>query len=398
MNGLNAAPLRVLVFSTLYPNEREPFKGLFVEQRVRHWHSLARTDTRVVAPVPWWPLKQQAFGRYAVYASVPKEESRTGIRIYHPRFPVLPKIGMVLAPLLMFLAMVPVLRRLIREGWPFEVIDAHYFYPDGVAAALLGMWFRKPVIVTARGSDLNVLAKFALPRRMIRWAAARAARNITVAAALRDRLIAIGADPRTIEVLPNGVDRELFAPRGREASRAALGLSGPLLVSVGRLIPAKGHDLAIQALADLPGWHLAVVGDGDRAALEQLAARVGVADRVKLVGPVKQTDLASYYSAADALVLASESEGMPNVVLEALSCGTPVIATRVGDVPEILSSPGVGRLLAERTARAIAAAVKDLQVMKPDPNALEATATRFSWTRTTEAQLRVLSAAGARAS
>lgn len=395
---MSSPPLRVLVFSTLYPNEREPFKGLFVEQRVRQWHGVARTDTRVVAPVPWWPWRHRAFGLYATYATVPRAEIRSGIPVLHPRFPVIPRIGMVIAPLLMFLAMIPVLNKLLRGGWNFEVIDAHYFYPDGVAAALLGMWFRKPVIVTARGSDLNVIAAYALPRRMIVWAARRAVRNITVAAALRDRLIALGADPDSIEVLPNGVDPELFSPRGRMASRGVVRLPGPLLLSVGRLVPAKGHDLAIQALRDLPGWHLAVVGEGDRSVLQELAQHLGVADRVFLVGPVAQSELANYYSAADALVLASESEGMPNVVLEALACGTPVIATRVGDVPAILLSPAVGRLLTERSAAAIAWAVKDLQAAGSDAAELRAAATRFSWSRTSEAQLRLLCAAGARAS
>jgi glycosyltransferase involved in cell wall biosynthesis len=395
---VSATLLRVLVFSTLYPNAREPFKGLFVEQRVRQWHSKARTDTRVVAPIPWWPWKRPSFGLYSLYANVPREETRSGISVLHPRYLVIPKIGMTLAPLLMFLAMIPVLKRLVREGWQFDVIDAHYFYPDGVAAALLGLWFRKPVIVTARGSDLNVIARYALPRRMIAWAARRAARNITVAAALRDRLIAIGADPGSIEVLPNGVDQELFAPRGRAASRAAVGMPGPLLISVGRLVPLKGHDLVIQALPELPGWHLAIVGDGDSASLKDLAQRLGVADRVFLVGPVAQADLPTYYSAADALVLASESEGMPNVVLEALACGTPVIATRVGDVPSIVSSPAVGRLLPERSATAIVRAVKDMEAAAPDAAELRATATRFSWSRTSEGQLRVLCAAGARAS
>jgi glycosyltransferase involved in cell wall biosynthesis len=394
---VNSTPLRVLVFSTLFPNECEPVKGLFVEQRVRQWHSVARTDTRVIAPIPWWPLRQRFFGRYALYAGVPQVETRAGIPVLHPRFPVIPKIGMLLAPLLLALAMVPVLRKLIRSGWQFEVIDAHYFYPDGVAAALLGLWFRRPVIITARGSDLNLIARYALPRRMIAWAARRAATNITVAAALRDRLIAIGADPASIEVLPNGVDPELFVPRDRSASRAALGLPGPLLISVGRLVRAKGHDLAIEALRELPGWHLAIVGDGDRAVLQELARQNAVGDRVFLIGPVAQTDLARYYSAADALVLASESEGMPNVVLEALACGIPVIATPVGDVPAIVSSPALGRLLPQRSAAAIAEAVKDLQAAGVDAGALRAAATRFSWLRTSEAQLRVLRSAGARA-
>lgn len=392
---MSSQPLKVLVFSTLYPNQREPLKGLFVEQRVRQWHAAGRTETRVVAPVPWWPFKQSAFGKYADYAQVPASESRKGLSVLHPRYPVLPKIGMTLAPLVMALALLPTFRRAARE-WPFDLIDAHYFYPDGVAAVLLGAWLNKPVVVTARGSDINLLTRYWLPRTMIRWAASRAAMNVTVARALRDRLIAIGTDPAHVQVVPNGVDVEMFVPTDREAARKQLNLPSPLMLSVGRLVKAKGHDLAIEALQQLPGWHLAIVGDGDGESLRRHAQRLGVADRVILAGALAQSQLAPWYSAADVLVLASEMEGMPNVVLEALACGTPVVASRVGDVADIVSSPAIGRVLPERTASAIAQAVRDLSSERPTVRDVRASAERFSWLRTSEAQLNLFAAAVAR--
>ena len=391
---MNRTPLRVLVFSSLFPNESEPFKGLFVEQRVRKWHAQGHTDTRVVAPVPWWPCRHRMFGKYGVYAAVPHVDNRSGIPILYPRYPTLPKIGMTIAPLLMALAVLPVLRKLIRRGWSFDIIDAHYFYPDGVAAVLVGRWLGKPVIVTARGSDLNLISRYRLPRQMIRWAARRAAMNVTVATTLRDRLIAIGIDPRQVQVVPNGVDTDVFAPRDRQTARAELGLPGPLLISVGRLVKGKGHDLVIEALRDLPGWHVAIIGDGEQSGLRAVAQRFGVADRVRLVGAVEQSRLAAYYCAADALVLASEMEGMPNVLLEALACGTPVVASAVGDVRQIVTSPVAGRVLTERSATAIAHAVRELDAQHAAAQDVRSEAERFSWARTTEAQLRLFAAAG----
>ena len=176
--------LRLLTFSTLYPNAVQHRHGIFVEQRLRQ---LLRSgagnnavETKVVAPVPWFPLPQRRFGRYGEYARVPADEYRHGIDVYHPRYPVIPRIGMHLAPGLLAAAVKPTLRRLRQRGFDFQLIDAHYFYPDGVAAVALGRQLGVPVTVTARGSDLNLIADFPLPRRMIRWAAAHSAGLITV--------------------------------------------------------------------------------------------------------------------------------------------------------------------------------------------------------------------------
>ncbi len=129
-------------------------------------------------------------------AGVPACEERFGIPILHPRCLVLPKIGMTVAPLLLYLAARAAVARLMRDGYDFDLIDAHYFYPDGVAAAMLGRHFRKPVVITARGSDINLIPHYRLPRAMIRWAARRGRGDHTVSAALRRRAGASSARPR----------------------------------------------------------------------------------------------------------------------------------------------------------------------------------------------------------
>ena len=180
--------------------------------------------------------------RYAAFARVPSQERRHGLIVRHPRYLVIPKCGMTVAPYLMYAALKSHVDRILRRDFPFDLIDAHYFYPDGVAAALLGRSLRRPVVITARGTDINLISRYRMARRWIRWAAQRAAGVAAVSEALRDRLIELGVPGSRIEVLRNGVDLDLFAPRDRQAAREELGLNpgGPILASVGWLIARKG--------------------------------------------------------------------------------------------------------------------------------------------------------------
>jgi len=354
---------------------------------LRQQLATGRVDSRVVAPVPWFPSRNPRFGDYAVHASAPREERRHGIQVLHPRYLVLPKIGMTLAPLLLAKSVEPVIERLLAE-YRFDLIDAHYFYPDGVAAVLLGKRFGKPVVITALGTDVNLLPRYWLPRKMILWAARHAAGIITVARALKDRLVALGVPPERIEVFRNGVDLQLFRPVAREDWRRRLGFQRTTLLSVGNLVAIKGHDLAIGALRLLPEMDLVIIGDGpERASLETLARELDVADRVKFLGVMAQEDLRHYFGAADALVLASSREGWANVLLESMACGTPVVASSVGGTPEVVTSAEAGLMMAERTPEALAHAVRRLFERYPDRDATRYYAEGFSWAETTQGQL-----------
>jgi glycosyltransferase involved in cell wall biosynthesis len=259
---------------------------------------------------------------------------------------------------------------------------------------MLGRRFNRPVAVTARGSDINLIARFAGPRKQILWAAEHAAANITVSRALKDAMVEIGVPAARIGVLRNGVDLTMFHPVGRVAARQRLGFARPTLISVGNLLMAKGHDLVIRALLELPGVALVIVGAGPaRAALEALARSVGVADRVRLLGERPHAELAELYSAADLLVLASEREGWPNVLLEAMACGTPVVASNVGGVGEIVTAPEAGHILPDRTPQAIVDAVKALLAAPPERAATRAYAEKFGWDETTDGQIRVFTEA-----
>ncbi|HMH17984.1 MAG TPA: glycosyltransferase family 4 protein [Burkholderiales bacterium] len=381
--------MKILTFSTLYPHAARPSHGIFVETRLRHLLASGKVESKVVAPVPWFPSSNPRFGEYAVFAKAPREERRHDIQVFHPRYLLLPKIGMTLTPFFLARAVTPVIERILRD-YAFDLIDAHYFYPDGVAAILLGKRFGKPVVITARGTDVNLIPRYRLPRAMIRWAARHAAGIITVAGALKDDLIRAGVPGERIEVLRNGVDLQLFQPIEREPARRKLGMSRRTLLSVGHLIPRKAHDLVIRSLRRLPEMDLVVIGDGpERGALGALVRESGLGDRVRFVGAVAQEELRNYYGAADALVLASSREGWANVLLESMACGTPVVASRAGGSAEVVAAPEAGVLMTERSAEAVAEGVQRLFARYPDRAATRRYAERFSWDETTRGQLQL---------
>jgi glycosyltransferase involved in cell wall biosynthesis len=378
---------RVLTFTTLYPSANKPGHGIFVENRLRHLVATGSVDVRVVAPVPWFPSTSDRFGHYAAMARMPAREIRAGIDVAHPRYLAIPKIGMALAPWLLFAGALPSLWRLRSQ---FDLIDAHYFYPDGVAAVLLGGALDKPVVVTARGTDINLIPKYFLPGRMIRWAARRAAGIVAVSQALKNALADLGTPPENVVVLRNGVDLKMFRPGDRDLARAELELHGRVLLSVGRLVDLKGHAIVMAALPRLPACTLLIAGDGpDFARLRAFAMQLGICDRVRFFGAIRHEQLRNLYLAADALVLASSHEGWPNVLLEAIACGTPVIASPVGGIPEIVSAPEAGILMRQRTVEGVAEAVEQLFSDLPRRENTRAFAERFSWDDTSAGQLRI---------
>jgi teichuronic acid biosynthesis glycosyltransferase TuaC len=382
--------MKLLTFSTLYPNAEQPNHGIFVETRLRYLIASGQVESRVVAPVPWFPLKGERFGHYGTLAKVARRETRNGIDVTHPRYLVLPRVGMNLTPYTLARAARQEIGRILDQGYDFDAIDAHYFYPDGVAAVMLGKYFNKPVVVTARGTDINLIPQFERPKKLILQAAREADGIITVCNALKDEMVQLGVDGANITPLRNGVDLERFQPIDRAVARATVGLAPGrfTLLSVGLLDPRKAHDLIIRALPRLPEVDLLIAGIGpEKKNLENLARELGVQDRVKLLGSVAQTELKIYYNAADALVLASSREGWANVLLESMACGTPVVASNVWGTPEVVAAPAAGVLMPERTPDGLVQALGRLRADYPDHGATRRYAEQFGWQPTTQGQI-----------
>ena len=370
----------ILTLSSLFPSAVRPRHGIFVEERLKHLVAGTGIRSHVLAPVPWFPFTHRRFGEYANYARTASREERHGIVVDYPRYPAIPKVGMSIAPVLMAMALLPRVRRLLRTEPDIALIDGHFLYPDGVAACLLGRWVGLQVVITARGSDVNLYSRFTVPRAWLQWAIGSAAAVITVSDALRDKLLAMGAEPGKVTTLRNGVDLARFHPGDRDAARTRLGVAGLTLLSVGNLLELKGHHILVDALADLKDATAVIAGDGPlRSELERRAARLGVGDRVRFLGNVAQEELVAWYNAADYLVLTSSREGMPNVVLESLACGTPVIATAVGGVPELIDSDDVGYQLPERSPAALVQAVRTLEASPLDRRRVARHGATFGW-------------------
>jgi teichuronic acid biosynthesis glycosyltransferase TuaC len=381
--------LRVLTFTSLFPSAARPRHGIFVETRLRHLIRDCGVDARVVAPVPWFPWTSSMFGKYAAYAATPRRATRDdGLQVSHPRYLMLPKMGVSKQPDNMARAAQSDIQKLIDSGWTPDIIDAHYFYPDGVAAAILSERLGIPFVVTARGTDVNVLGRTPGPAQRILWAAKRAAKVITVSTRLKEALIDLGVEEAKVVVLRNGVDQDTFSPVARAAAREQLSLpKGRLAACVGNLVPEKGFDLAVESLKHLADMRLVIVGDGPmRDALALRARELGVQDRVIFKPVMAQRDLRYLYCAADVLLLTSTREGWPNVVLESLACGTPVVAMDVGAVGEMLTNASVGRIVAARNAQDFAAAIQDMLKSPADPELIRLHAVQFDWAAVSRGQ------------
>ncbi|WP_267381375.1 MULTISPECIES: glycosyltransferase [unclassified Sphingomonas] len=366
--------LRVLTLSTLFPDATRPNFGVFVERQTAALAALPGVAVTVVAPIgmPLWPLSRGA--RHAALGRLPLRERWHGLDVHRPRFAALPFTGGRFHARAMERAIVPVL-----DALAFDVIDASFFFPDGVAAVRLGRRYGVPVSIKARGADVHHWGRAPATARQVAQAGQGADGLLAVSAAMRGDMIALGMPAEAIRVHRTGVDHARFGAVDRTVARAALGVTGPLIVAVGALIPRKGHDVVIDAVARLPGVALWIAGEGpERGRLEAHIARAGIGDRVQLLGGVAHDDLPRLLAAADVMALASASEGLANAWVEALAAGTPIVVTDAGGARELLSDEQAGRVVA-RDPAAFAAAIADLLRAPPCTQAVKAAAAGYSW-------------------
>jgi glycosyltransferase involved in cell wall biosynthesis len=344
-----------------------------------------RVDPTVIAAIPWFP------GAYRNLAQVPDADSVLDIPILHPRYFNVPRIGMRMQPWSLARAILATLyaRNMGRDT--FDVIDAHYFYPDGVAAATVARALDLPLVISARGSDVNVIGNIRFARDRMVAVAGRAKAIIAVSGALRNRMVELGMPATCMHVLRNGVDADIFFPEPHVQARRYLELteSDAWILAVGNLVAEKGFDLLIEAVSKMRDARVLIVGEGPLGgSLRRLAAE-RAPGRVVFRNNMPQAELRFAYSACDVLALPSLREGWPNVVLEALACGTPVVASGVGGVPEMLGAQAPGAVVSERRAETWASALDAMLEAGLDRGEVRRYALRFGWDEIVDQQCAV---------
>jgi len=338
--------MRLIVCSSIFPNPAEPNKGIYIYKTVRAMAELA--DVAVLAPVPYFP-KAVPIARYVRYAQVPGQAALDGVRIGYPRVLVTPKIGRPLYGLSYAAGLVRPLSRLVKAGRP-QALLAFWAYPDGFATVLLARLFKLPVVVGARGGDVNDVDQHPGRRRMVAWTFRHCDGALAVSRALGSAIVNLGVDSAKVKVVPNGLD-DAYLAQAAGAAGPGPGVSvGRTVLYCGRLSAEKDPLSLLEAFRRLlttrPDARLTFLGDGPlRPRIEALSAELGITGRITLAGEVRHDQIPSYMRQADVLCLPSLQEGYPNVLLEALACGLPVVATDVGGVSEIVTDESLGILV-----------------------------------------------------
>ncbi|MEE9433550.1 MAG: glycosyltransferase [Sphingorhabdus sp.] len=371
-------PMHILTLATLFPHAAKPNFGIFVERQTAGLSARAGVEVTVINPlgVPPWPLSRNA--RYAELLALPAHQEWRGLNVYRPRFTLLPKIGGPRNPRMIARGIWPLVKKLHAAN-PFDLIDAEFFYPDGPAAMRIAARLGIPFTAKARGNDIHLWALRADCAAQISETAEKAAGMLAVSKALKADMVDLGMDGEKIEVHYTGLDHSRFHPKDRAAEKAKLGISGPLMLCVGALIKRKNQALLIRALPQLPDVTLLLAGFGEAEGLfRELADKLDVADRLRFAGSVEHDDLPAMFCAADIMALVSENEGLANAWVEALACGTPVIASNVGGAPELIRSPDAGRIV-EPDVDEIVAAAKDLLANPVPQDKVAAQVAHLSW-------------------
>lgn len=332
----------------------------------------------------------------ARFGDLPREERRENVRVL--RLAALrrsaDRSGALEQGAFLIVATLAALQ-LTRRDRP-DVTLAFFGVPSGPAGLALRALFRIPYVVSLRGGDVPGFRPYDFKRYhqmiapLLRVVWRRAAALVANSRGLRD-LARTFAPDLDVQIIPNGVDAARFFPGQRPPGPARL-------LTVGRVVHQKGVDLTLRALAGLRDleWTFEVVGDGpQRAALQDLARELGIADRVTFAGWKPNTDLPDLYRRADLFVFPSRHEGMPNVVLEAMASGLPVVASAIAGNEELVLPEQTGLLVPPGDVEALRLALRRL-VPDADLRARLGAAGRdrvereFSWRATAQAYLVLL--------
>ncbi|MBS0437039.1 MAG: glycosyltransferase [Proteobacteria bacterium] len=354
---MTGARLRIALVTPMLPVPHDMTRGRYIHETARCLAKIA--DVRVFFQTLRYPNVPGIVPKSYLYGDVPPDYTLDGVDVEAFSYRSLPVLGRPLNGWLASRALTPRVARFAPD-----VLVGYWVYPDGFAAVETARRLGKPCVVGALGSDIHV--RSGSNAWLTRHTIERADALVVVSEAMaRSAQAQFGAPAERVHTIVNGFNRSVFRLQDRQQARAALGLpaTGRLVVYVGRFVEAKGLIELLDAFAQLSAEdadvRLALIGDGVMAAqLPALVRERGLGERVLLPGGMEPLQVARWISAADLLTLPSWSEGYPNVVVEALACGTPVVATDVGGTREILRE-GRGLLVPPRDAVALRGALAE---------------------------------------
>lgn len=365
--------MKVLVISNLFPLPWEPGRGLFNAQQLRALSE--RHQIHVVVPVAWrnWWRHRRVAGNCHDYH---------GITVTPVPYFYVPGFWRASYAASMWLSLCLSLHRF--RHWQADVILATWLYPDAVAAVRLARKLKLPVLMKAHGSDVNVQCQVPARCRKVVAAAASSHAVVTVSQDLADQLRQFGVAGDRLHTIYNGIDLQRFVPADRNQVRATLMLAeaDKVLLYVGNLKTSKGVLDLVIALTHLPArqWQQCIIiGDGDdRSAMEKLAEQHGLTGKIRFLGRLPHEQIGKWMSASDLLLLPSHAEGVPNVVLEAMACGSPVVASALPGIQEV-TPDYAGITVPARQPEAFAAAIAEALDRSWDTERIRRHAEQFSW-------------------
>lgn len=350
-----------MVVTNLYPNCNEENRGVFIRQLVERL--AGEFEISVICPIPWRP-------KFLVNSSqdIPKQDVINGIKVEYPRHLVIPKMMRFSYGWLMYLALLPVLKRMHKTS-SIDLISAHWLYPDAFGAMKAAKKIHIPIVVHALGCDINEYSKYWLRRIQISQVLKTSDRVVVKSGDLAIQAKRLGAPINNIRTIMNGVDKDKFYPRSMIEARNEIGLSSSTkyLLFVGNLQVEKGLVFLLKALPKVVelDFKLLVVGTGPQEKMMcELVESLGISSNVVFLGSLRHDQIPIYLNAVDALCLPSLREGCPNIVLESLSCGTPVLASNVGAVSAMITDSKKGIIVAPEDSSAISDNIPRILALK----------------------------------
>ena len=369
---------RLLIITNLFADPFSPTRATFSQQQFSRLR--AHMDVHIVVPVSFIPVMRNLLA----WRRLKRETEAKWPGVHYIVYWYVPGVMRGLHSwALMASMLLQCFPTLFLRRW--DLILGSWAFPDAVVAAWVGALTRTPVAVHVLGSDINVFTQDSWRRRQILWTLGRAKAVLSVSQALVRKMVGMGAPEAPMRVLYNGVDPERFHPLDRAAARARLGVGADeeMVLFVGNVLVTKGCGELLEAFHALaskrPRLTLTYVGDGPmRAALQARVAELGLQSRVRFAGRVMHDQLNSWFAASTLFCLPSYSEGVPNVVLEAMACARPVVATDVGGIAEVLP-PFAGGLIPPKDAPALAQKLDWALGQDWDLTRITAHAATFDW-------------------